>query len=450
MNLCTTFKCQSRISIIVFLAIISRLFTWFVAFLSVFIIDAYDSASDIILVNESSGIIQKHFNSSFHVFLRWDSFYFLHLTEEGYVYEQEHAFFPLFPFLARLLGNSLFLPLGFFLTYKQILLLSGVLIANASFVLASVYLYKLSLKLFHDETFAFITALFYILTPSCMFMSAMYTESLFALLSFLGMNLFVSGKLWSSAFLWLLASLTRSNGIIFSGFFVFNLIIKEIKSISLIKFVRLIKTIILCSIVFLGFGAFQLYGFDQFCIYATPIRPWCLQSSFPLLYQYVQKHYWNCGFLTYYEFKQIPNFLFALPMISLSFFGIYKYANYDYKRMISLGLQSSQPLEIIKENSNIQKDKHNLSPYFSSDLLPFIYLWLILLLYAITSMHIQVITRFFSSLPTVYWFATHLFVTSISKNSTELDKKFGYTVLYYFVLYGWCGIVLFANYFPPA
>ncbi|CAG8782884.1 9828_t:CDS:2, partial [Gigaspora rosea] len=89
------------------------------------------------------------------------------------------------------------------------------------------------------------------------------------------------------------------------------------------------------------FGAFQLYGFDQFCIYATPIRPWCLQSPFPFLYQ-------NCGFLTYYEVKQIPNFLFALPMISFSFFGIYKYANYDYKRMISLGLQSSHPLEIIK------------------------------------------------------------------------------------------------------
>ncbi|CAG8770763.1 5498_t:CDS:1, partial [Dentiscutata heterogama] len=46
------------------------------------------------------------------------------------------------------------------------------------------------------------------------------------------------------------------------------------------------------SIVFLGFGAFQLYGFDQFCIYATPIRPWCLQSSVPLLYLYVQEKYW--------------------------------------------------------------------------------------------------------------------------------------------------------------
>ncbi|CAG8816914.1 12329_t:CDS:2, partial [Racocetra persica] len=109
---------------------------------------------------------------------------------------------------------------------------------------------------------------------------------------------------------------------------------------------RLIKTIILCSIVFLGFGAFQIYGFDQFCIHATPIRLWCLQSPFPLLYLYVQEVYWNCGFLTYYEVKQIPNFLLALPMILLSSFGIYKYAKYDYKRMISFGLQNSQSLEV--------------------------------------------------------------------------------------------------------
>ncbi|CAG8623090.1 5966_t:CDS:1 [Cetraspora pellucida] len=102
----TTLKCQSRISTIALLAMISRFFTWLVAFLSVFIIDAYDSASDIILENESSGIIQKLFNLSFHVFLRWDAFYFLHLAEEGYIYEQEHAFFPLFPLLARSLGNS--------------------------------------------------------------------------------------------------------------------------------------------------------------------------------------------------------------------------------------------------------------------------------------------------------------------------------------------------------
>ncbi|CAG8577406.1 5125_t:CDS:2, partial [Diversispora eburnea] len=322
---------------ITLLAITSRLLTWFIAFISTLIIDDYDSSVDTILLTESElpTLIQTIFNRIFRVFLRWDSFYFLHIAEEGYVFEQANAFFPFYPLLIRGLGNS-------------------VLISNISFVLASMNLYKLSIKLFHDEKFAFITAIFYIITPSCVFMSAMYTESLFAYLGFLGMIFYVEKKYWKSAIVWSIASFTRSNGIVFIGFFVYELLIKEIMRMDL------------------------------------------------------KEHYWNCGFLRYYEIKQIPNFVLASPMIILSLFGIYKYARYDLKRILSLNLISG----------NL-----DCSPYFSTSILPFIYLWAILLLYVITSMHIQVITRFFSSQPTVYWFASHLFINSLTKNYKKVDDE---------------------------
>lgn len=64
-------------------------------------------------------------------------------------------------------------PLGVLLTYKQQLVLAGVLVANASFVVASVQLYRLTNVMFGRERFAFLTAILYILTPSGIFMSAM-------------------------------------------------------------------------------------------------------------------------------------------------------------------------------------------------------------------------------------------------------------------------------------
>ncbi|CAG8541837.1 17227_t:CDS:2, partial [Acaulospora morrowiae] len=454
----------------------------------------------------------------------WDSFYFLHITEEGYIFEQEHAFFPLYPLLTRGLGNS-FLPiLGHSLTYKQILIFSGVLISNVSFVLASINLY--SLRLFNDEKFAFITSMFYIITPSCMFMSAMYTESLFAFLSFLGMRLFAEKKYWKSAVVWLLASSTRSNGIVYIGFFFYELLIREMVEMNFMLLMkRLMKATLLSIITASGFFAFQLYGYDEYCILLAPIRPWCY-SELPILYPFVQKHYWNCGFLRYYEVKQIPNFLLASPMIALSLFGIYKYANYDYKRVLSLGLTQTRSLKSDTGTSHIISSKTSLneenirssqyqstSSYFSNVILPFIYLWTALLLYAITSMHIQVITRFFSSQPTVYWFASYLFINSLEKdgdrsinyssmkdyhhdkigNETRLKEGYkpdngavnmendrmypdeghdrecsnedskikdekkdnerfelGHIVISYFILYGVSGIILFAAFFPPA
>ncbi|GET65973.1 mannosyltransferase [Rhizophagus irregularis] len=433
---------NNHIALIFKLSILSRFLAWIIALISTFIVDDYDSSVDTILIShEDSTLIQKIFNICFRVFLRWDAFYFTHISEEGYVYEQEHAFFPLLPLLARGLSNSVFLPLGYFLTYRQILLLSGVLIANVSFILASINLYKLTLLIFNNkekyEKYALVTSIFYILTPSCMFMSTMYTESLFAFLSFFGMRLFYEGNIWIAAFIWSLSSFTRSNGIVYIGFYIYEFLIKDINRINVMKiFVRLIKTTILSLIVLFGFLTFQSYGYYEYCILNEP-RSWC-NNKIPVLYSFVQIFYWNAGFLTYYEIKQIPNFLLATPMILLSFYGIYDYSKIDFKRIFTLGLQQKQQQLEIK------------TPYYTHNLLPFIYLWAVLLLYSITSIHIQVITRFFSSQPTVYWFVAHLFMRSISKEASKLDKILGYGMMVYFVLYGGSGIILFANFFPPA
>ncbi|CAI2168291.1 7545_t:CDS:2 [Funneliformis geosporum] len=97
---------NKHIYLILKFSIISRLLTWLIALISTLIVDDYDSSVDTILEGRELSIVQKIFNVSFRAFLRWDSFYFIHLSEEGYIYEQEHAFFPLLPLLARGLSNS--------------------------------------------------------------------------------------------------------------------------------------------------------------------------------------------------------------------------------------------------------------------------------------------------------------------------------------------------------
>jgi len=69
----------------------------------------------------------------------WDGVHFAHIAEVGYVYEHERAFFPLFPYavssLARCLGAVL--PLS----PRSLVLVSGAIISNGSFVLAAVLLF---------------------------------------------------------------------------------------------------------------------------------------------------------------------------------------------------------------------------------------------------------------------------------------------------------------------
>lgn len=209
----TTHSTVNRIGTVTYYALISRLVIWAIAAVSHTLIQDYDSALELILPIETTG--QQLFKSIFGVFLRWDAFYFAHIAEKGYVFEQAHAFFPLVPALTRLVANTgkgrtnklknwwlcsgwwqlsfsclikeregltrmantafflVLAPFSFALDYKQQLVLAGVIVANASFTAAAVQLYRLTKELFGREQFAFLTAMLYVLTPSGIFMSAM-------------------------------------------------------------------------------------------------------------------------------------------------------------------------------------------------------------------------------------------------------------------------------------
>ena len=72
----------------------------------------------------------------------WDSVYYLRIAECGYEYEQTHAFFPLLPWLMRVLAKAMRASLVLGSSDRCLLALNGLVISNGAFVLSAVCLYE--------------------------------------------------------------------------------------------------------------------------------------------------------------------------------------------------------------------------------------------------------------------------------------------------------------------
>uniref|UniRef100_A0A7N2KLP2 GPI mannosyltransferase 2 n=1 Tax=Quercus lobata TaxID=97700 RepID=A0A7N2KLP2_QUELO len=98
-----------------------------------------------------------------------------------------------------------------------------------------------------------------------------------------------------------------------------------------------------CICIFTPFFAFQAYGYYNICLGRDlhEMRPWC-KARVPLLYNFIQSHYWGVGFLRYFQLKQLPNFLLASPILSLAVCSIIYYAKSRPEgAFCSLGFQAS-------------------------------------------------------------------------------------------------------------
>lgn len=111
-----------------------------------------------------------------------------------------YAFFPVFPFLARIFG------------FNGNYLISGLLVANVAFIAALYFLYKLLLLDFKRKTVR-LTIFILLFFPTAFFFGAYYTESVFLLLSVLVFYFARKGNFLLAALAALVASATRITGI---------------------------------------------------------------------------------------------------------------------------------------------------------------------------------------------------------------------------------------------
>lgn len=174
------------------------------------LVDFVATRAAIILIAELAAAIigqraGTHVQESRHILLavwgRWDAVHYIDIATKGYE-GTDMAFFPLYPLLIRVVG-----------AFAGDHLVGGLLISNACFFFGLLFLYKL---LEHDYDRAVARrAIFYVsIFPTAVFFSAVYTESLFFMLTVASFYYMRSHRWWLAAAIGFFAALTRVEGVL--------------------------------------------------------------------------------------------------------------------------------------------------------------------------------------------------------------------------------------------
>lgn len=145
------------------------------------------------------------------LFMAWDSGWYWDIALRGYYFRPDGQssipFFPLYPMLMRAVAA----PFGGGAGATWV---AGIAIAFAAYLLALVALHRLTERIFGSRDIARRTVLYVAVFPWAVFMTRVYTESLFLLTTVLAVSRAYGGR-WREAGLWgALATLTRPNGVL--------------------------------------------------------------------------------------------------------------------------------------------------------------------------------------------------------------------------------------------
>ncbi|XP_054155455.1 GPI mannosyltransferase 2-like [Oppia nitens] len=387
---------------------------------------------------------------------RWDSQYFMAIAYNGYTREEFLAFFPLFPLLVRWLANLLAIIVNTFIgttvvSYYSLLLISSFTINFLLFILTAIVLYELTVRMFASKPMARMTVYWFAYNPSSIFFSSSYSECLFAFLTFAGIYWTHMTTKWHhlmlASVLFGLSSAVRSNGLISFGFILYRQLSYILNDCFMAKrfhlragwlpklAIRLFQTLVYVSICVIPFLIYQIDAYDKFCTIPVSTTPsyftdWC-NHTVPLSYSYVQNKYWNVGFLQYYQFKQIPNFLLALPIVIINLTSCIDYLVVNKDKLYQL---------LSLKTISTQHQKHSSVMDNEWCFVHIIHV-LCLTLFCLFFVHIQVTTRMLlSSSPLVYW-TVESRETKVNARRTKLVKLWFYG---YFIV----GTVMHSNFLP--
>ena len=208
-----------------------------------------------IVLNNTSGVLFIDKSSSLFLYL-YDGAHYLNIAGSGYSVNNLFAFFPLYPFLIRLL-HMMHISLS----------TAGIIISNVSFFLS---LLVLNTMLKKSKNRNIILAL-YAFSPILSFTTMCYTESIYLLLTILTFYYYKKKEYLISSFFLGLSMLTRNTGYILMGAILIDMLYKYFKKDN-IKFINIFKySLIAISIgmiypiyLFIKTGDFLYFSTIQF------------------------------------------------------------------------------------------------------------------------------------------------------------------------------------------
>ncbi|RDW60492.1 DUF409 domain protein [Aspergillus mulundensis] len=388
-------------------------------------------------------------------FARWDSIYFVHIGQTGYVFEQEWAFSYAYGYLVRSLSS--FVPPSYDSGGAAEFAVAGVALSHVAHYLSVLVLYRLSINVFGNDTerkrlLCFLSAALHIICPAGAFLSAPYMESLFSFLNFTGFYIYSSScidllkekqslshvKLLITGCLFAVATAIRSNGILSGILLAYDAFAQTYKIITRRSFgaiVRLGFLVLSGSTVALGLMIPQYFAYIAYCMNEGVSRPWC-QSFIPSIYGWVQAHYWGVGFLRYWTVSNLPLFLLASPMLLIlflsCFWGLGAPVPLSFKTPIKarIAIPSGPAATLLTQLAIVQ---------------------LILATMALTSYHVQIINRISSGYPLWYWYIAWQALGTSDRSSFRIKYSSQFMVIVQaMVMYGLIQGVLFGSFLPPA
>lgn len=362
------------------------------------------------------------------------------------------------------------------------------------------------------------TAQLFCINPAGVFFTSAYSESMFAMLTFAGHAIATKGQYYIIAsslmnknsdstsnsrlasyywipttLLWMLASYVRSNGT-FSAIwwiiigigrccsYIYGALILTRRSHRVF-----IMTVAKCLSILFGYGIIALAvaapvlyhdwrGRSFHCMQQQSgsflIKPeWCNQDGDTVnfsLYSYVQRKHWNVGLLRYYEIKQIPNFILAMPVLTLSFIAAASWIAISWNRHITCVVSERRHCITLKDvccwvfcalsssSSDLieTEQQKGMRPSVPTRLMlgaSCLSYYAILTGFALVGTfvaHVQISTRLIcSSCPALYFFVSSLVIRCETKAAqTYLQRPV--VIFFYFILYNLLGVIMHVNWLP--
>ncbi|MBW0518724.1 hypothetical protein O181_058439 [Austropuccinia psidii MF-1] len=271
--------------------------------------------------------------------VRWDTLHFIKMASHGgRLVEQDWAFGNGIVWILQLgdwIGRSIF--------DDQATVICTSLLAISASVGSTVLLSLLTFELTKSIKFTSLVGLLHIFSPSPSTQVVPYTEPFYAFFSFLASYRYArlsnpsSSKRFHAkltiAIFAAIATTLRSIGIIQASFWISDWLDNS-KKLTSNKFknpkkrlfdmiINSIQTFILVLITSGPFLLDQYLGYREFCMVEFQlVRPWC-SNLIPSIYNFVQSHYWDVGFLRYWTVSQSPLFLLSAPVYWVSIASIF-------------------------------------------------------------------------------------------------------------------------------